>query len=164
MPDLLLVSSMQIHSAACDALIRDACRIDPAARPLIIAGGPKAIYEPWTLLSPNPADPWGADVVVTGEEYVLLNLLEVLLQWRSYGQSLRSAFRAARGAGGLANVPGLTYAAADSPVAEELVDTGVQRLVDDLDELPDPAVGYRLLEAPSRRQDIAPSPLAAAGA
>ena len=29
MPDLFLVSSMQIHSAQCQALIRDACRIPP---------------------------------------------------------------------------------------------------------------------------------------
>src|SRR3972149_10276540 len=41
-PDLFMVSSMQIHSAACQALIRDACTIDPTHRPLIIAGGPKA--------------------------------------------------------------------------------------------------------------------------
>ena len=32
-------------------------------------------------------------------------------------------------------------------VAEELVDTGMQRLLGDLDELPDPVLGYRLLEA-----------------
>src|SRR5690242_1852483 len=42
-PDLFLVSSMQIHSAPCEQLIRDACRIEPAKRPLIIAGGPKVI-------------------------------------------------------------------------------------------------------------------------
>ena len=46
-PDIFMVSSMQIHSAECEALIRDACRIDPVNRPLIIAGGPKTIYEPW---------------------------------------------------------------------------------------------------------------------
>ncbi|KKL72605.1 hypothetical protein LCGC14_2083230, partial [marine sediment metagenome] len=75
-PDLFMVSSMQIHSGQCEALIRDACRIAPAARPLIIAGGPKVIYEPWDVFGVDPADPWGADVAVTGEEYVLLNLLD----------------------------------------------------------------------------------------
>ncbi|MFA6132958.1 MAG: radical SAM protein [Phycisphaerae bacterium] len=160
MPDLLLVSSMQIHSAACDGLLRDACRIDPASRPLIIAGGPKAIYEPWTLFSPDPADPWGADVVVTGEEYVLLNLLEVLLAERAPGEPLRSAFARARDQGALDAVPGLVYPRANGGGnVEELVDTGIQRLVADLDELPHPALGYPLLETPSRGTDLASRPL-----
>ncbi|MCE5278653.1 MAG: radical SAM protein [Planctomycetaceae bacterium] len=160
-PDMLLISSMQIHLAACQRLIEDASGMDAAVRPLIIAGGPRVIYEPWSVFGSDADAPWGVDIAVRGEEYVLLNLIETLLQWRSPGQSLRSALRAARGAGWLAGVPGLTYAATDAPAAEELVDTGVQRLVDNLDELPDPAAGYRLLEAPSRRQDIAAAPLAA---
>ena len=53
-PDLFLVSSMQLHTAACQALIRDACRIDAARRPLIIAGGPKTIYEPWDVFGTDP--------------------------------------------------------------------------------------------------------------
>jgi len=56
-PDMFLVSSMQIHSAQCEALIRDACRIDPSRRPLIIAGGPKAIYEPWSLFGADRSGP-----------------------------------------------------------------------------------------------------------
>ena len=56
-PDLFMVSSMSIHSAQCKDLIRDACRIDPAHRPLIIAGGPHAIYEPWDVFSADPARP-----------------------------------------------------------------------------------------------------------
>ena len=98
-PDIFMVSSMQIHSAACEALIRDACRIDPVHRPLIIAGGPKAIYEPWDFFSADPLDPWGADVAVTGEEYVLLRLLEVLLSVRAKGESLRTTFVRARNGG-----------------------------------------------------------------
>jgi len=43
-PDLFMVSTMHIHSAQYEALIRDACRIDARERPLIIAGGPKAVY------------------------------------------------------------------------------------------------------------------------
>ena len=148
-PDLFMVSSMQIHSGRCYGLIRDACRIDPAHRPLIIAGGPKAIYEPWDFFSADPDDPLGADVVVTGEEYVLLNLLEVLLSGRSSGESLRAAFLRARDSGALDEIPGLVYGRGGGDgVAEELVDTGIQRLVGDLDELPDPVLGYRLLEPP----------------
>ncbi|NQY56181.1 MAG: aspartate kinase, partial [Ilumatobacteraceae bacterium] len=43
-----------LHSSQCEALIRDACRIDPVNRPLIIAGGPKTIYEPWGVFSADP--------------------------------------------------------------------------------------------------------------
>jgi hypothetical protein len=44
-PDLFMVSSMSLHSEQCMDLIRDAHRINPAQRPLIIAGGPHAVYE-----------------------------------------------------------------------------------------------------------------------
>ena len=155
-PDAFMVSSMQIHTAQCRALIRDACRIDPADRPLIVAGGPKIIYEPWDVFSADPQDPCSADVAVTGEEYVLLNLLEVLLSVRGEGEPLRSAFIRARDTGALDDVPGLVYARGEADgVAEELVDTGIQRLVGDLDELPGPALGYRLLERPSGEATLA---------
>lgn len=161
-PDLFLISSMQLHTAACISLIRDACRIDPATRPLIIVGGPKAVYEPWDAFSANPADPWGADVAVTGEEYVLLSLLEVLLATRGHHEPLRATFRRARDGGLLDAVPGLVYARSQSDgVAEELVDTGIQRLVGDLDELPHPSLGYRLLEPPSRSPELAAQALPA---
>jgi radical SAM superfamily enzyme YgiQ (UPF0313 family) len=150
-PDLFMVSSMGLHSEECMRLIRDARRIDPAHRPLIIAGGPHAVYQPHDLFGTNPADPNGADVVVTGEEFVLLSLLEVLLAVRSPGEPMRSAFFRARDSGALDGIPGLVYARGTRDgVAEELLDTGVQRLLGDLDELPDPVPGYALLEAPSR--------------
>ncbi|MCP4593387.1 MAG: radical SAM protein [bacterium] len=150
-PDLFMVSSMQIHSAECEAMIRDACRIDPAHRPLIIAGGPKTIYEPWGVFSADPLDPWGADIAVTGEEHVLLSLLEVLLSIRADNESVRTTFMRVRNSGILDSIPGLVYARTDREgVAEELVDTGIQRLLGDLDELPHPVLGYRLLEPPSR--------------
>ncbi len=156
-PDMLLVSSMRIHSAQAEAMIRDACTIDPAHRPLIIAGGPKYIYEPWDAFSVDPADPWGADIAVTGEEYVLLNLLEILLENRSAGESMRKTFYRARDAGMLDGIPGLVYAKGDlSGVAQELTDTGIQRLCADLDELPSPVLGYRLFEKPSRSAELAP--------
>ena len=155
-PDIFMVSSMQLHSAQCDALIRDAWRIDPAKRPLIIAGGPRILYEPWDVFGVEPDDPWGADVAITGEQYVLLNLLEVLLSVRAGNESMRSAFIRARDSGALDGVPGLVYSRGDREgVAEELVDTGIQRLVGDLDELPHPVLGYRLLEPPSRKSTLA---------
>lgn len=160
LPDLLLISSMQIHTAQCKALIRDACRIEPSRRPLIIVGGPKTIYEPWDVFAFDPAQPWGADLAVTGEEYVLLSLLEVLLGFRAKGETMRSAFFRARDAGALESIPGLVYARGDSSgVAQELIDTGPQRLLGDLDELPHPALGFALLEAPSRKATLASQPL-----
>ena len=156
-PDMFMISSMHIHSAECDRLIEDACRIDPANRPLIIAGGPRVNYEPWSVFSADPQRPWAADVAVTGEEYVLLSMLEVLLSMRAANESMRSVFIRARDSGALNDIPGLVYAKGtlDTAPAEELVDTGIQRLLGSLDELPHPVLGYRLLEPPSRNQTLA---------
>ena len=129
-PDIFLVSSMQVHSTECHALVRDVCRIDPAVRPLVIVGGPKTIYEPWDVFGTNAADPYGADVAVTGEEYVLLSLLEVLLRVHTAQNSLRATFIRARDEGLLDHIPGLVFPrATHRGFAEELVDTGIQRLV-----------------------------------
>jgi len=161
-PDLLLISSMQIHSAACEGLVRDACRIDPPSRPLIVVGGPKAIFEPWDLFGVNQNKHGGVDVAVTGEEYVLLHLLEVLLTERAEGEPLRSAFARAQRGGLLEGVPGLVYGQSDDRgVLDHLVDTGVQRLLGNLDELPHSALGYQLLEPPSRRKTLSGRPLEA---
>ena len=161
-PDLFMVSSMQLHSAQCHALIRDACQIDPANRPLVIAGGPKVIYEPWDVFGIDPGSPGGADVAVTGEEFVLLSLLEVLLSLRAGKESMRSAFIRARDSGALDAIPGLVYARTNAKgMAEELVDTGIQRLLGDLDELPHPVLGYQLLEPPSASAALGPHALPA---
>lgn len=162
MPDIFMVSSMQIHSAACQALIRDACTIDPSHRPLIIAGGPKANYEPWGVFGNDPLDPCRADVAVTGEEYVLLSLLEILLSERAGNESLRSTYFRARDNGQLDQVPGMVFAKTKKDGAiESLIDTGVQRLLGDLDELPHPVLGYRILEPPSSQTTLARQPLPA---
>src|SRR5580658_8425740 len=55
-PDLFMVSSMGLHSDQCMELIRDARRIDGSQRPLIIAGGPHAVYQPYDLFSADPQD------------------------------------------------------------------------------------------------------------
>jgi radical SAM superfamily enzyme YgiQ (UPF0313 family) len=156
-PDLFMVSSMSLHSENGMDLIRDAHRIEPASRPLIIAGGPHAVYEPNDLFSADHDRPASADVVVTGEEFVLLSLIEALLSVRGRGESMRSAFVRARDIGALDDIPGLVYSR-DGPggMAGELIDTGVQRLLGDLDELPHPVLGYRLLEPPGRRETLGP--------
>jgi radical SAM superfamily enzyme YgiQ (UPF0313 family) len=161
-PDLFMVSSMGLHSDQCMEMIRDARRIDPAHRPLIIAGGPHAVYEPYKLFSTDPNDPNGPDVAVTGEEYVLMHLLEVLLEMRGEREPMTSVFERARNSGALDAIPGLMYPRGSRRgVAEELVNTGVQRLLGDLDELPDSVLGYQLLEAPSRSATLGSTPVAA---
>ena len=154
-PDVFMVSSMSLHSEECMELIRDAHRIDPAHRPLIIAGGPHAVYEPYDLFSADPAKPGSADVVVTGEEFVLLSFIEAVLSVRGRGESMRGAFVRARDSGILDAIPGLVYSLGDRNGApEELIDTGMQRLVGDLDELPHPVLGYRLMEPPGRHANL----------
>ena len=156
-PDLFLVSSMHLHGEECDRLIREANAIDEASRPLIIAGGPRIIYEPWHVFSANPDDPWGADVAITGEEYVLLSLLEVLLSIKSPRETMRQTFLRARDSGALDAIPGIVYAQSSSArgPAEELIDTGIQQLLGDLDELPSPVIGYSLLEKPGKSDKLA---------
>jgi len=159
-PDLFLVSSMLLHSTRSAELIADAHRIDAAQRPLIVAGGPKSVYEPWDSFRTDIAEPQGADVVVTGEEFVWLSLLELLLTERAEGETMRQAFLRVRDRGLLDGIPGLCYPRTDRHgVALEIVDTGMQRLLGDLDELPHAAIGYRLLEPPSRRRTLATRPL-----
>src|SRR4029079_11770429 len=90
------------------------------------------------------------------EEFVLLSLIEVVLSTRGRGESMRSAFVRARDSRALDAVPGLVYSRGDkNGVPESLVDTGIQRLVGDLDELPDPVLGYQILEARSRSTKLA---------
>lgn len=159
-PDILMISSMQIHSAPCKAMIRDACRIEPARRPLIIVGGSKTIYEPWDVFSAEPADPWAADCAVTGEEFVLLSLLERLLNLRASGEAMRTTYIRSKNSGLLDDIPGLVYPLGDpGRVPDELVDTGIQRLLGDLDELPHPVHGYRLLEPPSNKTTLGSRPI-----
>ncbi|MCY2931380.1 MAG: radical SAM protein, partial [Planctomycetota bacterium] len=159
-PDIFCISSMSLHKAQTHAMLRDVHRIDPAHRPLVIVGGSVSVYEAWAVFSNDPADPFSADLAVTGEEYVLLTFLETLLPRRRRGESLRAAFQRARNHGALDAVPGLIYGRGGPDGApRELVDTGIQRLAGDLDNLPHPALGYAILEAPGGGATLASAPL-----
>jgi radical SAM superfamily enzyme YgiQ (UPF0313 family) len=159
--DILMVSAMQVHAERACALIRDAHAMG-GDRPLILAGGPKAIYEPTDFFELGPRRGVGADCVVTGEAFVLLDLLHTILSDRSAHQTAREAFEDARLAGRLKDVPGLVYLSPDAPACEPVaVNTGVQRLLSDLDELPMPDAGYRLIEPPHRRRTLAARPCSA---
>lgn len=151
--EMLLVSSMQIHAERAYELVADACRGRGPDRPLIVAGGPKAIYEPWDLFGIRGNPDINADVVVTGEEYVFMELIEVLLSYRGTQRTMLDAFREARREGALEQIPGLVYRAEDDADAP-LLTTGIQRLVQDLDETPHPILGYGLLERPHRGRGL----------
>lgn len=158
--DILLVSAMQVHAEPAYELVRDAHRMG-AGRPLILAGGPKAIYEPTDFFEIGPQPGIGADCVVTGEAFVLLDLLHTILADLPAGVTARGAFERARLAGKLNHVPGLVYLSPDGQGCEPIaVNTGVQRLLRDLDEYPLPDVGYRVLEPPHRRRTLAARPCA----
>ena len=156
--DILLVSSMQVHAERAYALVRDAHRMG-RDRPLILAGGPKAVYEPTDFLEIGPEPGIGADCVVTGEAFVLLELLHTIFANRSAGETPRDAYENARLTGALAKVPGLVYLSPDaSPQEAVAVNTGVQRLLRDLDELPMPDAGYRMIEPPHHRRTLSARP------
>jgi radical SAM superfamily enzyme YgiQ (UPF0313 family) len=158
--EMLLVSSMQMHASRAYATIREAWSMG-ADRPLIIAGGPKAVYEPyhyWPIQSKY--GPVAPDVVVTGEAFVQLQLMDLLVQMRGRGESMRTAFERARREGALDAIPGLVYLAPEATLHDPvLVDTGLQRLVQYLDELPSEAVGLGLMEPPHRREGLSKHPI-----
>jgi radical SAM superfamily enzyme YgiQ (UPF0313 family) len=159
LPQMLFVSSMQIHSARAYEQIADAYLLGKD-RPLIVAGGAKAIYEPWDFFSRGPNGQCSADVVVTGEEFVLLELLDRIMNHACRGEHVRTTFHRLRRSGLLDDIPGLVFREGDErDPSGRLIDTGTQRLVQDLDELPDPLLGLGLLEPPHRRQTLAPRPL-----
>lgn len=162
LPELLCVSSMGINSAEAYRMIADAWKLG-ADRPLILAGGPKGIYEPydyWPIATRHGNV--GPDAVITGEAYVLLDLLNVLVDFRRKGETLRAAFERARHAGALDEVPGLVYLDPDASFEEpSLIDTGLQRLIQNFDELPDEVHGLSLLEPPHGRSGIGKTPLPA---
>jgi radical SAM superfamily enzyme YgiQ (UPF0313 family) len=159
LPQMLFVSSMQIHSASAYEIIADAYRLG-SARPLILAGGAKAIYEPWDFFGRGPNGQDDADVVVTGEEFVALELLDRIMEFRSQGEHPRKVFHRLRRSGLLDDIPGLVFREGDekAPIGR-LINTGIQRLVQNLDELPHPIASLGLLEPPHRRRTLSHRPV-----
>ena len=159
-PQMLLVSCMQIHSASAYELIADAYKLGEE-RPLIVAGGAKAIYEPWDFFGFKVnGRTYSADVVVTGEEYVVLEFLDRLMELRGPGEHPRRTFDRLRRSGLLDDILGLVFREGDekNPLSR-LIDTGVQRLVQDMDELPHPIVSLGLIEPPHRRRTMSNQPV-----
>jgi radical SAM superfamily enzyme YgiQ (UPF0313 family) len=159
LPKMLFVSSMQIHSARAYEMIADAYRLGED-RPFILAGGAKAIYEPWDFFGCGPDGRYDVDVAVTGEEYVALELLDRIMEHQAGGEHPRKTFHRLRRSGLLDDIPGLVFREGDEKDPwGRLINTGVQRLVQDLDELPHPVVGLRLIEPKHRRQSLSSRPI-----
>jgi radical SAM superfamily enzyme YgiQ (UPF0313 family) len=158
-PQMLFVSSMQIHSASAYQLIADAYKLGED-RPFILAGGAKAIYEPWDFFGQGPNGEYSADVAVTGEEFVALQLLDRIMEARGRREHPRKVFHRLRRSGLLDDIPGLVFREGDEkePLGR-LINTGVQRLVQDLDELPHPMTSMGLLEPPHRRLTLSQRPV-----
>ncbi len=156
--DMLLISSMQIHTAPAFKMIEEAWSMGES-RPLIIAGGPKACYEPFDYFGLGSNRNIGADIVVTGEEPVLLELLAVLGEFGAGQGTMREAFVRARKAGALKEVPGIVYSESDSYDGLSLVNTGIQRLLRELDNLPMPSEGYKNIEPPHKRETLSDKPV-----
>jgi radical SAM superfamily enzyme YgiQ (UPF0313 family) len=129
-------------------------------RPFILAGGAKAIYEPWDFFGIDPQRKISADVACTGEEYVILELLERIMSHRGKKEHPRKTFHRLRRSGLLDDIPGLVFREGDekAPLGR-LIDTGVQRMVQDLDELPHPIEALGLLEPPHRRHQMSARPV-----
>jgi radical SAM superfamily enzyme YgiQ (UPF0313 family) len=159
LPQMLFISSMQIHSASAYELMIDAYRLGDD-RPFILAGGAKAIYEPWDFFGHGPNQKYSVDVAVTGEEYVALQLLDRIMEFRGAKEHPRKVFHRLRRSGLLDDIAGLVFREGDekAPLGR-LVNTGMQRLVQDLDELPHPLVGLGLLEPPHRRRSLSSRPI-----
>lgn len=132
-----------------------------AERPLIIAGGPKAMYEPYHFWSaPHTDRPVAPDVVVTGEASVLLDLLNAVVRHLGRGETMRTAFERARREGALQSIPGLVYLAPGATLQEPVVvDTGLQRLVQHLEELPHAVTGLSLMEPPHWGTSLSARPI-----
>ncbi|MFN4259227.1 MAG: B12-binding domain-containing radical SAM protein [Gemmataceae bacterium] len=159
LPQMLFVSSMQIHSASAYELIRDAYKLGED-RPFILAGGAKAIYEPWDFFHLAPDGRCSADVVVTGEEFVALELLDRVMEARGRNEHPRKAFHRLRRSGLLDDIPGLVFREGDERApATRLINTGIQRMVQNLDELPFPDVSLGLLEPPHHRRTLSSRPV-----
>jgi radical SAM superfamily enzyme YgiQ (UPF0313 family) len=159
-PQILLISAMQIHSHMAYAAVRDAWTMGED-RPLILVGGPKSYHEPyhyWPLQTPQ--GPVAPDAAVTGEAYILLDLLDRLMDYHRTGEHIRKAFERARKAGALGNVPGLIYLDPQTTLHDPVViDSGLPRLIQHLDEFPDEEVGLSVLEPPHRGAGLSPRPL-----
>ncbi|MEK6934406.1 MAG: radical SAM protein [Nanoarchaeota archaeon] len=153
-PQILGIGSMQIHEADAHRKINQANSLGDR-RPLIVGGGPHGKYQAWDYFNRNPEE--SADVVVTGDSYVFLSLLETILEHKFRDETMLQGFERARIEGALDGIPGLMYITDDR---EGLIDTGKDKLVANLDELPLDIVGLQLIEPTHNGRGLSRNPVA----
>ncbi|MBI2673592.1 radical SAM protein [Candidatus Woesearchaeota archaeon] len=149
-PEVFGIGSLQINSADAYQKIFQALSLE-ANRPLIIGGGPHAIYAPWKYFNLGGKVENGVDIVVKGEQNVTLQLMNVLLEYRTKKGSMLEAFYSARKDNAIFDIPGLMYIAEDR---SHLIDTGVPQLIGNYDELPLEIIGLSLLESKHKNKGL----------
>lgn len=143
-PDVLGISSMQIHTANALRQIGWAASIEGRERPLIVVGGPAAGYDPWEFFQ----DPKrSAHVAIKGEVNTALEFFDRISDYRGRNDTMLEAFERARSVGALESIPGIMYQSTDGEV---LIDTGKPRIVKNLDEFPRDYEGFELVESRSK--------------
>ena len=91
----------------------------------------------------------------------MLELLDRMMELRGPDEHPRKTFHRLRRAGLLNDIQGLVFREGDEKAPlSNLIDTGMQRLVQDLDELPHAITGIALLEPPHSRRALSRKPLA----
>lgn len=94
------------------------------------------MYEPWDYFGMDPTGRISVDVVVTGEAFVAMQLLQRMAECRIRGEHPRRTFHRLRLAGLLDDIPGLVFREGpEKAPLERLIRTGTQRLIPDLDEM-----------------------------
>ncbi len=152
-PEILLISAMQIHSEGMYKIIQDAYQMKQ--RPLIIAGGPKVIYQPEHVFFRHGAS---ADVAVTGEEYIILELMELLIKSKQNNEHIRETFERIKNSHEINSILGLVYKT-EIDGKEVLIDTGTQKLLKELEDLPNPLIGLSLVEPRHNRETLCKNPI-----
>src|SRR5207248_5074450 len=91
----------------------------------------------------------------------LLELLDRIMEHKVGGEHPRKTFHRLRRSGLLDDIQGLVFREGDekAPLGR-LINTGIQRMVQDLDELPMPVTAMGLIEPPHRRATLAHRPMA----
>lgn len=151
--DMLAISSMIIHSAKARELIRDASVMEKA-RPFVVCGGPKYIYQPTDAWRGDP-ETW-PDVVVTGEAHILLSVLKRMLSLKKGDETLAQTWKRLCVNGELHDIPGLVFRAPGDKL--ELVNTGVPQMSENL-ERPFAVEGLALYERPGRHTGLGITPI-----
>src|SRR3989344_1571351 len=147
--DQVEISSMSIHSNDVWDIIKDAYQMPN--RPLITLGGPAGKYEPHMFFGTKEDPTIGIDVAITGEAYTGIVLKERILNRRkklSNGRtiSMREAFEDLAQKRELDDIHGIAYRWIDPQGKTWIVDTYINKGVEDLSEYPTIDKTFKFLE------------------